>query len=148
MIVELQRAGSREIGGILLGEHINENEFQVCYLTIQRTMGGFAFFERLIQEIIEPLQKFFKKTHQNYRRFNYLGEWHSHPSFALQPSPIDDSTMKEMIGDMNFGANFVVLMIVKLSVDNKFEGTVTVYRNGNDSSPAELVLSTGDLKNE
>lgn len=147
MIVGLQKAGSREIGGILLGEHVNENEFRVSDITIQRIRGGFAFFERLIQEIVEPLKKFFAKTRHNYKRFNYLGEWHSHPSFALQPSPTDDSTMKEMIEDMNFGANFVALMIVKLSVDNKLEGTVTVYRNGNGSYPAELVLSIDDLKN-
>ena len=146
MILGLQKASSREIGGILLGEHVNENEFLVSDITIQRIRGGFAIFERLIQEIVEPLKKFFAKTHHNYKRFNYLGEWHSPPSFVLQPSSTDDSTMKEMIDDVDFGANFVVLMIVKLSSYNKLEGTVTVYRNGNGSQPAELVLSKEDLK--
>ena len=76
------------------------------------------------------------------------GIWWSLPDEdRLLSYSADESTMKEMIKDMNFGANFVVLMIVKLSVDNKLEGTVTVYRNGNGSYPAELVLSIDDLKN-
>ncbi len=146
MTAELQKAGSREIGGILLGEHVNDNEFRISDITIQKIGGGFAFFERLVQEIVRPLKRFFARTHQNYKRFNYLGEWHSHPSFALQPSTTDDCTMEEMIEDMNFGANFIVLMIVRLGPANKLEGAVTIYRNGNGSYPAELVLLNDDLK--
>ncbi|MBU2034548.1 MAG: hypothetical protein KKA59_02040, partial [Candidatus Omnitrophica bacterium] len=49
---ELEKAGSREIGGILLGEHMNENEFQISEITIQKTGGGLAFFERIVRCVI------------------------------------------------------------------------------------------------
>ncbi|MBU4304407.1 MAG: hypothetical protein KJ893_02090 [Candidatus Omnitrophica bacterium] len=54
---ELEKAGSREIGGILLGEHMNENEFKISEITIQKTGGGLAFFERIVHYVIEPLKK-------------------------------------------------------------------------------------------
>ena len=45
LINELEKAGTREIGGILMGEHLSNEEFKVCDITVQRLGGGFAFFE-------------------------------------------------------------------------------------------------------
>ena len=141
---ELEKAGSREIGGILLGEHTNDNEFQIRDITIQRTSGGIAFFERIAHCVIEPLKKFFARTGHNYKRFNYLGEWHSHPSFSLYPSTVDQSTMQELIKDEKFGANFIVLMIVKLKSHN-IEGTVTVYQCNTQSFLGSLIFEGPSL---
>jgi len=137
---ELEKAGSREIGGILLGEHTNENEFKISEITIQKTGGGLAFFERIARCVIEPLKRFFARTDYNYKRFNYLGEWHSHPSFSPYPSAVDHSTMQELIMDDEFGANFIVLMIVKLGL-NGLDGTVTIYQCDKEPFLGNLIFS-------
>jgi proteasome lid subunit RPN8/RPN11 len=113
-----------------MGEHISENEFRILDITIQKMYGGFAFFKRIVYDLVEPMKNYFRQTGHNYKQFNYLGEWHSHPSFSLYPSTTDHLTMKELIEDARVGANFVILIIVKLNTLNELEGTVTVYENG------------------
>ena len=124
----LVNAGAKEIGGILMGEHVGINTFRVKELTIQRKKGTFATFVRLVGEIVGPLRSFFQATNYNYTRFNYLGEWHSHHSFALKPSSPDNATMIEIVMDEQLGARFVVLLLVKLNAHNQLEHSATVYR--------------------
>ncbi|HHL3758421.1 TPA: hypothetical protein ACQ7E2_005287, partial [Klebsiella pneumoniae] len=76
----LSKAGRREIGGVLMGEHIGPNEFIVREMTVHRC-GAFAYFVRRLDEAISGFSKFFNETGHNYQIFNYIGEWHSHPSF-------------------------------------------------------------------
>ena len=124
----LIEAGSREIGGVLMGEHVGADTFRVKELTVQRKGGTFAAFVRFVEEIIAPLRTFFHATNHDYTRFNYIGEWHSHHSFALTPSRRDHSTMLEIVMDSHLGAHFVVLMLVKLSSAKALDCSVTVYQ--------------------
>jgi [CysO sulfur-carrier protein]-S-L-cysteine hydrolase len=140
LVDALERAGRREIGGILMAEHVSENVFRVKSLTIQRIGGTFATFMRAAKSIIRPLLEFFRETNHNYTRFNYIGEWHSHPSFAPRPSVKDHRTMLDMIEDPHLGALFVVLMIVKLNSEREFEGTVTAYQPGGIILLGDLVV--------
>jgi [CysO sulfur-carrier protein]-S-L-cysteine hydrolase len=126
----LSKAKTQEIGGILMGEHLAEDRFKVSDITIQRRGGSFASFVRNVRDIVGPLRRFFGATSYNYTRYNYLGEWHSHPSFLLSPSDTDRSTMRDIIEDSQVGANFVVLLIVRLSRLNGIEGSVLVYTPG------------------
>src|SRR5438552_15517390 len=115
LVNALTLAGQREIGGILMGEHVGGSTFRVKDLTIQRKKGTFAAFVRIVAEILAPLREFFDTTKHDYTRFNYLGEWHSHHSFALEPSSKDHLTMYEMVMDPQLGAHFLVLLLVKLN---------------------------------
>ena len=135
---ELKKACDKEVGGILMGEHVEKDEFKIYDVTIQKT-GGFAFFERVLSDILEPLKKFFIKTNQNYRKYNYLGEWHSHPSFMPLPSQQDHLTMVDMINDDSVGANFVVLIILKL-VGNELKGSATIYQRGYGPKLGQLIV--------
>lgn len=139
LVVALKDADSQEIGGILMGEHISEDTYLVQDLTIQRHTGTLASFVRVVKDILGPLRRFFHRTNHNYTRFNYLGEWHSHPSFALEPSNLDRETMWELVEDPNVGANFAVLLIVRLHDFNRLEGTAAVYLPGHRMIKAELV---------
>ncbi|MFL6416742.1 MAG: Mov34/MPN/PAD-1 family protein [Bryobacteraceae bacterium] len=59
------------------------------------------------------LEDFFQRTGSDYRRFNYLGEWHSHPSFPVLPSTEDKTSMQSLV-DGERDIEFSALVIVKL----------------------------------
>ena len=127
LILALEKAGDKEIGGVLMGEHIGEAKFRVVDLTIQEQHGTLAFFVRLVTDAITSLQRFFKQTGYNYRQFNYLGEWHSHPSLPPVPSSKDIQSMLEIVTDTDIGANFVILLIVRYKEAEKIEATATAF---------------------
>lgn len=97
-----------------MGHHVADCEFRVVDLTIQTKGGTVSRFIRAVAGFARKLTEFFNSTDHHYTEYNYLGEWHSHPLFALQPSTDDLQTMRDIVDDPEVGANFVVLMIVKL----------------------------------
>lgn len=127
MEAALAEAGRREIGGILMGEHVGPDTFRVKDLTIQRKGGTFATFVRIVRNILGPLQAFFRASGHDYIRFNYLGEWHSHHSFPLSPSTTDHRSMISLIDDPQLGANFVVLLLAKLGDHAALDCAVFIY---------------------
>lgn len=110
---ELRRAGRREIGGLLMGEDLGGESFRVVDISVQRSGGTHSCFIRNPKDHQKYLEDFFARTGQDYSRFNYLGEWHSHPSFAAVPSEPDIKTMQSIVDDPDVGATFLVLLIVK-----------------------------------
>lgn len=124
---ELGSAGSREIGGILMGEQITPGEFRVLEMTFQRHGGKIALFVRNARLALLALQQFFTRTEHRYHQYNYLGEWHSHPSFEARPSAKDHQSMVDVVCNPSTGANFIVLMIVRLGESVPIEASVTTY---------------------
>lgn len=122
----LRSAGRRETGGLLMGEHVSEGVFRVKELTVQRR-GAFASFVREVGGAIVPLRRFFWETGRDYTRYNYLGEWHSHPSFVTEPSHTDSESMWSIVEDPAVGANFAVLLIARLGSGDKLEASATAY---------------------
>jgi hypothetical protein len=109
-----------------MAEHVGPNEFKVCELTVHRR-GAIASFMRRIEDAIGKLCLFFQRTDHDYLRFNYLGEWHSHPLFEPMPSAMDDMSMLEIVQDKSVGANFAVLLIVKLEPNGQLVSTAHTY---------------------
>ena len=138
----LVRSGKREIGGVMMAEHVSANTFIVRDLTIHRR-GTFASFIRRIEDAWSALTRFFETTRRDYRRFNYVGEWHSHPSFEPLPSGRDHASMQEIVSDDSVGANFVVLMIVKLDLQGSLVGTAHTYLPDGRFERSELVFQRG-----
>ena len=122
-----------------MGEHVGPDTFRVKEITIQRKGGTFAAFIRIVEEILAPLRAFFDTTKHDYTRFNYLGEWHSHHSFALAPSGRDHMTMHDIVMDPQLGARFVVLLLVKLDDHGQLEGGVTVYQPNRTSFEGSII---------
>ena len=139
LILALEKAGTKEIGGVLMGEHIGEEEFRIVNLTIQKRHGTFIFFVRLAADAVASLQRFFKRTGYNYRKFNYLGEWHSHPSFPPTPSSTDIQSMLEIVTDTDIGANFVILIIIRYKEAQEIEATATAFLPDGRYFECELV---------
>jgi integrative and conjugative element protein (TIGR02256 family) len=122
----LSRAGRREVGGILMAEHAGVNQFVVREITVHRA-GAVAAFVRRVEEALGRLKVFFDETNHDYSHYNYVGEWHSHPSFIPEPSSRDDRSMRQIVEDASVGANFAVLLIVRLADRAGMEATVHTY---------------------
>ena len=137
---ELRSAGSREIGGILMGEQMEPGEFRVMEMTFQHHGGRIALFVRSARMALLALQQFFTRTAHRYHRYNYLGEWHSHPSFEARPSAKDHQSMIEVACNPTTGANFVVLMIVRLDESESIEASLTSYLPDGSAQKATLVF--------
>ena len=113
----LRRAGTREIGGQIFGEQLAPSHFVATELTVQRRPGTFARFVVDLIRAARDAVRFFDRTAHQYTRYNYIGEWHSHPSFAVQPSDVDVATMRQVVTDPEFKGGFAVLMITRLDGD-------------------------------
>lgn len=136
---ELRAAGLREIGGVLLGELVGPGLFRIAEITVQRTGGTSSTFVRIPRLHAEAIERFFERTGHQYERFNYLGEWHSHPSYPTRPSGSDLRAMEEILSNPAMAVNFAVLSIVKMPPGSSFEissyAFVPETRSGRPRSP-------------
>lgn len=135
---ELRTAGHREIGGVLVGEHVEGETFRLVDLSVQRDGGSESHFVRDVAQSRAFLDGFFERVNRDYARFNYIGEWHSHPLFAPVPSGQDRVTMHDIVQDPAVGVNFAVLMIVKLTRKSALTMSVTAFRAGGPSSQVDF----------
>lgn len=139
IIHSVKRAPHNEIGGILMGEHVSPDAFRISELTIQTKGGSAITFIRSLSAIAIPLRRFFRQTRHRYTRFNYLGEWHSHPGLALIPSSRDCDSMWEIVEDARVGANFAILLIVHCVTEVELAGRVMVFLPGRQVFEGELI---------
>lgn len=115
---DLKAAGYREIGGVLFGEQIAEGDFRLVEATRQHIRGGTATtFNRRGATARKEILRLHERTGGNPDRFNYLGEWHSHPNTPTVPSLQDEITMYELLADQAGAVNFLVLIIVRLEAE-------------------------------
>ncbi|MGE0499690.1 MAG: Mov34/MPN/PAD-1 family protein [Rhizobiaceae bacterium] len=122
LVAALGRVGTKEIGGQLFGEQLAPSDFRVTELTVQSRPGTFARFVVDLLQAAKDAVRFFDRTEHRYTRYNYIGEWHSHPSFAVQPSGPDVATMRDLVQDSRFVGTFAVLMIVRLDAETLTAG--------------------------
>lgn len=137
---ELRWAGSREIGGLLLAEHVREELFRVVEISVQRTGGTHVGFMRDPRRHRRQLKSFFRRSGEDYTRFNYLGEWHSHPSFPADPSLTDIETMQSIVENPAVGANFLVLLVCKRNADGAIEASSTAFVAHTPPAPVPLAF--------
>ncbi|MEM1154830.1 MAG: Mov34/MPN/PAD-1 family protein [Pseudomonadota bacterium] len=126
--VDLNRARRKEIGGVLFGEQISEGDFRIVKATRQRFFGGTAMtFKRRGTAARKAILDLHKQFGGDPRKYNYLGEWHSHPNAPALPSPQDELTMGELLADQGGAVNFLVLLIVKLDAKARFHIAARSY---------------------
>lgn len=125
---ELARAGRREIGGVLVGEHQDEHRFRLVDLSVQRAGGTHGGFDRRPDRHRAFLDDFFRRTGGAFERFNYLGEWHSHPSFSVHPSAIDLAQMQAIVEEDGAARLFAILVIVRLGAKQGLELSALAFR--------------------
>ncbi|MBA3068113.1 MAG: hypothetical protein FP825_06515 [Hyphomonas sp.] len=136
----LKKAGRREIGGVLMAEQINQGIFRIVDFSVDEVSGSQAHFVRSTEHHQKALHEFFARTGNQYERFNYLGEWHSHPSFEVKPSLEDIHSMQTLV-EGERGIPFAALMIVKRSAFWRFECSVMLFKKGQSPSGVTLEIS-------
>lgn len=100
---------------MLFGEQIEEGKFRIVETTHQRSYGGTATtFKRRGGVARKEILALHEKFGGAPERFNYFGEWHSHPNAPAWPSLQDEITMHNLLVDQGGLVNFLVLVIVKL----------------------------------
>ena len=136
---ELTLSGRRETGGLLLAEQLDDQgRFRVVDVTVDPRGGETAYFERRPELHDQALEAFFKKNGNDFSRFNYLGEWHSHPSFPVDPSITDITTMQSMVEDVG-NINFSVLMIVRLRMFVMLQVGTYLFMRGQHPQRVEMI---------
>lgn len=138
MKVSLARAGDREIGGVLMARQIVPGCFEIVDFSIDEQTGERAHFVR------EPalhdgfLDEFFERTGQDYTNYNYIGEWHSHPSLPLAPSITDIGSMEDLVnGERNIP--FAALLVVRSDTPSEFVATASFHQRGMTPVPARIL---------
>jgi integrative and conjugative element protein (TIGR02256 family) len=140
----LKRAGKREIGGVLMAEQISEGHFRIVDFSVDDATGSVAHFVRSPEHHQLSLSSFFDRTGSDYTRFNYLGEWHSHPSYPVIPSSQDIASMQDLV-EGERGINFATLMIVRRKSFWRFECTTLLFQRGLMPQGVELnICEIGD----
>ena len=134
----LDKAANRECGGVLMGEHVDVNHFAVRAVEVQKP-GAVAYFVRRVAGAVKSIGAFCRANGNDFTRFNYLGEWHSHPHFSVKPSSRDHATMREIAMDEGVRANFVVLLIFRLN-GSALEGSAHTYLPDGSSHRSVLEL--------
>lgn len=126
----LHKAGSREIGGMLFAEQLAPARFRIVDFSLDPHSGSQANFRRDPALHQEALTAFFEKTGREFNRFNYLGEWHSHPSFPVLPSHEDIDTMTDLVERGRSEITFALLLIVRLRLWMWMDYSMTAFAKG------------------
>jgi proteasome lid subunit RPN8/RPN11 len=135
---ELSRAGTREIGGVLVGEHVADGEFRIVDLSVQHSGGNVSSFVRKPEKHRRFMKRFFRRTGADYARFNYLGEWHSHPLYMPVPSTVDLAQMQQIAEDGPDAPLFAVLLIIRLDGRKGIEFGAMAFSAGATPTPIEI----------
>ena len=136
----LRKAGTKETGGILFGEHVDNDEFRLLEITKQRRKGDEVSFRRKPREAKRSLKKLRAAYDNDHTRFNYLGEWHSHPNAPAIPSRLDGETMQGLLADPKSDAHFLVLIIVRLNERDELELSANAFLASGHILECEVII--------
>jgi integrative and conjugative element protein (TIGR02256 family) len=134
----LRAAGRREIGGMLMAEQLAPDHFCIVDFSLDAFSGSHTRFRRDPETHQKTLDEFFERTGRNFQRFNYLGEWHSHPSFSVQPSAEDIQSMMDIVEDGNPAITFAMLLILRLRWRLWIDCSLTAFAQGQTPRPVEF----------
>lgn len=138
---ELVQARKREIGGVLVGEQLAPNSFRLVDFSVQRSGGTETCFVCDPSKHRQFLDEFFSRTGANYSRFNYLGEWHSHPLFSVAPSSRDMAQMQALVDEEPQRRPFALLLVTRLGRCGCVELCPLVFRSKYQPDIVKVTLS-------
>jgi proteasome lid subunit RPN8/RPN11 len=127
-----------ETKGALFAEKLDDETYKVEAVYFEKKVGTFAFVTLFNNERYKKFcANYFNKYKNQYEIHNYIGDWHSHPSFSCVPSLYDKN---EVIKDLkNSNANFLIQLIVKIE-KNCLVGNAFLYNNQVTALKIKLII--------
>ncbi|WP_245512270.1 Mov34/MPN/PAD-1 family protein [Rhizobium leguminosarum] len=127
-LIEKEALGSvgQETGGILIGRYEGDGNVAVVTAATERpndSSSGRAWFQRGVSGLTAKLRA--RWTHGEY----YLGEWHSHPGGAPDPSSNDIREMHSISIDTSYRCPKPIMVIAGTS-GQSIRISVSVLENG------------------
>ncbi|AZB56915.1 hypothetical protein EBL89_16455 [Cereibacter sphaeroides] len=135
----LAQAGEREIGGWLVAEQIAPGEFELVGLTVDFEAGTRDRFDSFPETHSEQMDRILLENRGRTGRVDYLGEWHSHPTFPPIPSKTDLASMTDMVE--HSGPSFAALVIVRLIGNASIRATITTFQRGQWPEAGHLIFA-------
>lgn len=137
--LHLKKGGSREIGGWLVAEQKAPGKFELVGLTVDLEVGTRDRFDSLPESHSQQMDQILLENSARAGRIDYLGEWHSHPTFSPIPSEIDVASMTDMVE--NSGPSFAALVIVRLMTNASIHATITTFQRGKLPEVGQLIIA-------
>jgi proteasome lid subunit RPN8/RPN11 len=119
-----------------MAEQIAPGHFKLVDFTLDEQVGGAAHFVRSVENHRVALEGFFARTGADYGRFNYLGEWHSHPNHPPIPSAEDIRSMEGLV-DGERDIPFAVLIVARVH-GRTLQMSATLFEKGSLPSPVSV----------
>lgn len=119
-------SANKETGGILIGRYENDGNVAVVTAATGRpadSSSGRAWFQRGISGLTAKLRA--RWAHGEY----YLGEWHSHPGGAPNPSSNDIREMRSISIDTSYRCPKPIMVIAGTS-GQSMRVSVSILENG------------------
>lgn len=124
---KLLSSGLLESKGACFAHYVDKNHYEVIDTFISDYKGTSTFTKLLINRRYKRFEKeFYKKHKYDYKNYNYIGDWHSHPLFECVPSNYDICEAKNELDNSN--GNFLIQIIVKLD-RNELKGKCFLYNS-------------------
>ncbi len=113
MHVYKQTGWRSEAGGVLLGRVFENGDVTVESVTVpgRGDKRGRFFFDRCRERAQRLVDGAWKKSGGEVV---YLGEWHTHPETAANPSSRDKAMIQNMLRETRMELNFLVSVIIGL----------------------------------
>ena len=121
-----------------MGEQIAVGDFRVVDFSVDTESGSASHFVRSPEHHAAALDASFERTGSDFTRFNYLGEWHSHPRFPVIRSSADISSMCSLVGGER-SIEFAVLLILRLRWLGRIDCSGTAFAKG--QSPTAAIVT-------
>jgi proteasome lid subunit RPN8/RPN11 len=137
--IHLKKGGNREIGGWLVAEQTAPGKFELVGLTVDLEVGTRDRFDSLPEPHSQQMDRILLENSGRAGRIDYLGEWHSHPTFPPIPSQIDVAAMTDMVE--NNGPSFAALVIVRLMADASIQATITTFKRAQLPEAGQLIIA-------
>ncbi|MGH1414078.1 MAG: Mov34/MPN/PAD-1 family protein [Pelagimonas sp.] len=134
----LEKGGLREIGGWLAAEQLAPGTFELVGFTVDLDVGTHNRFASLPTTHGAQLDGILAANADRSGRVDYLGEWHSHPTFPPVPSDIDVAAMTKMVEES--GPSFATLLIVRLLGMAVLQATITTFQRGLPPEQGQLII--------
>ena len=101
-------------------------------------IGFFAFVKLYNNKSYRKFcKRYFDKHKGEYHIHNYIGDWHSHPSFSCTPSYYDQQEVEEDLRKSN--GQFLIQIILK-DKNNRLNGNAYYYNNSVSAKKITLII--------